>query len=69
LSDFKSWGLCICEVVDDLSFKEIRDKRPKTRSMEESFHSFFIETKSKFYDESDHKNHKSIVETFLMKLK
>ncbi len=30
LSDFKSWGLCICEVVDDLSFKEIRDKRPKS---------------------------------------
>jgi hypothetical protein len=30
LSHFKSWGLCICKVVDDLSFKklEIKDQKP-----------------------------------------
>jgi hypothetical protein len=68
LKKYKKWGICLCEIINDSKCEEIREKIPKTDSMKKSFNTYFIQIKSKYFLESEHKKHKSIVETALEKV-
>ncbi len=42
LRNYKTWAICLCEIMNNSKFEEIRDKIPKTDSIEKNFISILL---------------------------